>query len=221
MQLKLREYLATGFVACLVLGGCSTELTKAKSQLIELSDLLPGHYNNAAQVAQDAKAGHEPHPAVTLDIARVGLPLLSDYVFYVQEASADDPRRITSQRLLTLEPAKDGTIIETLYTFVQPGRWRDGHLNSGLFTGMMFTDTKPMAGCDVVWKKEGQKFVGANIRDACRVTSGSFGSVRMDMRIELGADELATAELAYSPGGKLVQGNATEPFYRYQRGEGP
>jgi hypothetical protein len=86
---------------------------------------------------------------------------------------------------------------------------------------MMFTDTKPMGGCDVVWTKEGEKFVGANHREACRVTSPSFGSIRMDMKFELLPDELSTAELAYSPGGKLVQGNAAEPFYRYQRGEGP
>jgi hypothetical protein len=210
-----------GLVACLALGGCSSQLKKAKSQLLELSDLLPGHYNNAAQAAADAKAGRESHPALTLDIARISLPLLSDYVFYMQETAADDPRRITSQRLLTFQAVKDGTIVESLYTFAQPGRWRDGHLNSGLFTGMMFQDTRPMAGCEIVWKKEGEKFVGANVRETCRVTSGSLGSVRMDMKMELGADELAAAELSYGPGGKLVQGNAAEPFYRYQRGEGP
>ena len=221
MQLKLRADLAMGLVACLALGGCSTQLKKAESQLVELSDLLPGHYNNAAQAEQDAKAGREPHPALTLDIARVALPLLSDYVFYAQETAADDARRIVSQRLLTFQATKDGTIVETLHTFVQPARWRDGHLNSGLFTSMMFKDTKPMGGCDVLWKKEGDKFTGANVRDTCRVTSGSLGSVRMEMKIELSADELATAELSYGPGNKLVQGNVTEPFYRYQRGDGP
>ncbi len=221
MQLKLRAGLAMGLVACLALGGCSSQLKKAESQLAELSDLLPGHYNNAAQVEDDAKAGRERHPALTLDIARVGLPLLSDYVYYAQETAADDARRIVSQRLLTFQATKDGTIVESLYTFVQPARWRDGHLNSGLFTSMMFKDTAPMAGCDIVWKKEGDKFVGANVRETCRVTSGSLGSVRIDMKSEVGADELATAELAYGPGGKLVQGNATDPFYRYQRGDGP
>ena len=221
MQLKLRADLAMALVACLVLGGCSSQLKKAESQLLELSDLLPGHYTNAAQVAADTKAGHTPHPALTLDIARIRAPMISDYVFYAQETTADDSRRVTSQRLLAFQASKDGAITENLFTFVQPGRWRDGHANSGLFTGMMYQDTKPMAGCEILWKKEGDKFVAANVRETCRVTSGSMGSVRMDMKMELGADELSTAELAYSPGGKLLQGNAEEPFLRYERGVGP
>ena len=220
MQLKLRADLAMALVACVALGGCSSQLKKAESQLLELSDLLPGHYTNAAQVAADAKAGRAPHPALTLDIARIRIPMLSDYVFYAQETTADDSRRVASQRLLTFQAGKDGTITESLFTFVQPARWRDGHVNSGLFTGMMFQDTKPMAGCDLLWKKEGDRFMGSNVREACRVTS-SLGSVRMEMKVELGADELSTAELAYTPGGKLVQGNAEEPFLRYERGEGP
>ncbi|MEJ1960241.1 MAG: chromophore lyase CpcT/CpeT [Gammaproteobacteria bacterium] len=221
MYLKFHASLAMGVVACVALAGCSTQLKKAESELGDLAELLPGHYTNAAQVEADAKAGHETHPAVTLDIARISIPLLSDYVFYAQETSADYSRRITSQRLLTFQAKKDGTIVESLYTFAQPERWRDGHLNSGLFTGMMFTDTRPMGGCDIAWKKEGEKFVGANVRETCRVTRETFGSVRLEIRTELGADELSTAELAYSPGGKLVQGDAIEPYYRYLRGGGP
>jgi len=46
------------------------------------------------------------------------------------------------------------------------------------------------------------------------------GSVRLEMKGELTADTLALAELAYDANGQLVQGDATEPFYRYRKRAG-
>lgn len=207
-------------VLSLALGACASKLKKAESDLVELADLLPGKYTNAAQAEQDAKSSQPPHPALMLDIVRVDMPMLSDYVFYAQESAVDDPHRITSQRLLTFEAIKDGRIVQRIHTFAQPARWRDGHLNAGLFKGLMIQDTSQLGGCDLDWKKEGDKFLGANIRDLCRVNSGALGSVKVHMRAELSGDELALSELSYTAGGKLVQGNAAEPFYRFRRGGG-
>lgn len=208
-------------LACIASCACSSQLKKAESELVELSDLLPGRYNNAAQAEQEAASGKRARPALALDIVRLDMPLLSDYVFYSQESAANDARRITAQRLMTFEAVKDGRIVERVYTFAQPQRWRDGHLSPGLFKGLMLQDTTPLHGCDLEWKKDGDKWVAANHRDTCRVTSGALGSVKMDMKVELSPDELAVAELAYTAGGQLVQGSAEEPFYRYRRGAAP
>jgi hypothetical protein len=214
-----------GAVACvaisLTLGACASQLKKAESELVELADLLPGRYNNVAQAQQDLKSGSGQHAGLILDIVRVDMPMLSHHVFYAQESAADDPLRITYQRILTFEAIKDGRIVQRIHTFKQPARWRDGQLNPGLFKGLMATDTTQMAGCDLDWKKDGEKFVGQNLREACRVNGGSLGSVKVDMRAELSGDELAIAELSYTAGGKLVKGDAAEPFYRFQRGDAP
>jgi hypothetical protein len=209
-------------VACVVLlPACKAQLKKAESELAEIAELLPGRYNNAAQSEEEAAAGRPAHAALALDIVRLDMPMLSNYVFYSQESAANDARRITGQRLMTFEPAKDGSIIETVYTFAEPGRWRDGHLNAGLFKSIMREDTKPLGGCDLLWKKDGEKFTATNKKDTCRVTSAALGSVKVDMRRELSADELAMAELSYTAGGKLVQGDTDEPFYRFRRGSAP
>jgi hypothetical protein len=205
----------------LVLSACSSQLKKAESELADLADLLAGRYNNAAQAEEEAAAGKRAHPALALDIVRVDMPLLADWVFYSQESAANDARRITAQRLMTFEAMKDGSIIERVFTFAQPQRWRDGHLNPGLFKGLMLQDTTPMQGCDLSWKKDGDKWVGTNNRDTCRVTSAALGSVRMQMKVELSPDELAVSELSYTAGGQLVQGSAEDPFYRYRRGAAP
>jgi hypothetical protein len=210
--------LAMSLAACAALSGCGSELKKAQVNVAQIADLLPGHYTNAAQADADAKAGREKHEPKAIDIVRLDLPLLSDYAFYAQENSLEEMGHILSQRLFTFEPVKDGTVVQRIYTFAQPARWREGLSNPGVFTGMMFKDTAAMPGCELVWKKEGDKFVAANSRETCRVSSPSAGTLRTEMKVELGGDELAMAELGYTAGGKLVQGNAADRFYRFERG---
>lgn len=204
--------------ACLTMGGCAADLKKAQANVAQIADLLPGHYTNRAQAEADAKAGRASHEAKSIDIVRLSLPLLSDYAFYAQENSLDERGHILAQRLFTFEAMKDGTVVQRIYTFAQPARWRDGQNNPSLFTGIMFKDTAAMAGCDLVWKKEGEKLLAANSRETCRVSSASFGTVRTEMKVELSGDELAMAELGYTAGGKLVEGNVQDPFFRFERG---
>jgi len=204
--------------AGLALGGCAADLKKAQVTVAQIADLLPGHYSNSAQAEADAKAGNPRHEPKSIDIVRLSLPLLSHYAFYAQETSLEEMGQILSQRLYTFEALEDGTVVQRMYIFAQPARWRNGQNNPSVFTGVMFKDTSPMAGCDLVWKKDGEKFTAANSRETCRVTSTSLGALRTEMKIELSGDSLAMAELGYTAGGKLVQGDASDPFYRFERG---
>jgi CpeT/CpcT family protein DUF1001 len=218
MELKRAAARVLAVAACLAAGGCASELRKAEVDVAQIADLLPGQYNNRAQAGADAKAGNPRHDAKSIAIVRVSMPLLSSYAFYAQENSLDEMGEILSQRLYTFEAVKDGSVVQRIYTFSQPARWRDGQNNPSIFTGVMFKDTSPMAGCDLVWKKEGKKFVAANSREACRMSSPTLGTMRTEMKVELDGDELAMAELGYSPGGKLVQGIESDPFFRFERG---
>jgi hypothetical protein len=218
MELKYAAALLMTVAACLGSGGCAADLKKAQVTVAQIADLLPGHYSNRAQAEADAKAGNPRHDAKSIAIVRVRMPLLSSYAFYAQENSLEEMGQILSQRLYTFEAVKDGSVVQRIYTFAQPARWRDGQNNPSVFTGVMFKDTSPMAGCDLVWKKEGEKFVAANSRETCRMSSATLGTMRTEMKVELSGDELAMAELGYSPGGKLVQGIESDPFYRFERG---
>lgn len=210
--------MALTVAACLAAAGCASDLKKAQVNVAQIADLLPGRYTNRAQAEADAKAGNPKHDAKSIDIVRLSLPLLSHYAFYAQENSLDELGRIVSQRLYTFEPLEDGTVVQRIFTFAQPARWRDGQNNPSVFTGMMFKDTSAMAGCELVWKKEGEKFVATNSRETCRMSSPSYGTLRTEMKVELNGDELAMAEVGYTAGGKLVQGIESDPFYRFERG---
>jgi hypothetical protein len=216
--LKHAAAMVMTVAACLASAGCGSELKKAQVTVAEIADLLPGHYTNAAQAEADARAGREKHEPKSIDIVRLNLPLLSDYAFYAQETSLEQMGQILSQRLFTFEAVKDGTVVQRLFTFAQPARWRNGQNNPSVFTGIMFKDTSALAGCELIWKKEGEKFVASSSRETCRVSSASVGALRTEMKVELSGDQLSMAELGYTAGGKLVQGDANEPFYRFERG---
>jgi hypothetical protein len=154
-------------------------------------------------------------------IVPVYLPTIGEHVFYFQESAADDPRRVATQRLLSFEAVKSGQVVETLYALAQPSRWRDGHLNPDLFKGMMDSDATRLAGCELVWKKDGAKFIAAHPAGGCRAAIPALGGgVRLQMRAELATDELSLAELAFAANGQLLQGDAAEPFYRYRKRAG-
>jgi hypothetical protein len=206
--------------ACLWVASCASQTKLAEANLAQIHEWLPGRYDNVDQAQDDARQGREPHAALTLSIVPIDVPLISDHAFYLQESAADDPRRVTTQRMCSFEVGKGGRIVETVWSFAQPGRWRDGHLNPDLFKGMMFQDASRLNGCELEWTKAGARFVATNQTSTCRVNAPGLGAVQMQMRAELSADELSMAELAFGAGNRVVQGNAAEPFYRYRKRAG-
>src|SRR5262245_15559630 len=202
-------------LAALALSACASEMKRGKADLAQIDEWLPGRYDNTEQAQEDARQGRDVHTPLTLSVVPIDVPLFSEHTYYVQEGAADDPRRVTSQRLVTFEVVKGGRILQSYWSLAEPGRWRAAVENPALFQSMMFRDATRLGGCDIEWKREGAKFVGSNSLATCRVNSPALGSVRMQIRTELSPDALSIAELAYS-GDKLVQGNAAEPFYRYR-----
>ncbi len=196
-------------------------MKRAEADLAQIESWLPGRYDNVEQAQSDARQARTPHAALSLNIVPIHMPTFGEHVFYLQESAVDEPRRITTQRLLSFEAVKEGHVLETLYTLAQPARWRDGHLNPDLFKAMMYNDASPLIGCELLWKKEGTRFVAANPGGSCRAAVPALGgSVRLQMLAELSADEFSTAELAFNAAGQLVQGDAAEPFYRYHKRSG-
>lgn len=206
------------FAALAALGGCASESKLRESELAQLLEWLPGRYTNVAQVEADQRAGVEPHAALEVNIVRIYAPRIGDFVFYFQESAADDPRRVFTQRVLAFSVVKDRGIVQTLWSLAEPTRWRDAHQNVDLFKGLMPQDFTPIGGCDLLWKKEGAMYKGANDPAICRVTSAAAdATVRMDLKAELGPDQLSLSDQSYDLSGRLVQGNAGDPFFRFYR----
>lgn len=154
-------------LAALLLLACTDQTKLHETELIELLAVLPGHYDNTAQLEEDARNHHNPpHDAVALTITRVYTPRLGHHVYYAQESAADDPRRVFSQKMYSFAVEEKRGIVETMYEFAEPLRWRDGQQNKDMFTSVTTDDVQPEA-CQLLWKKKDAGFVATHDPKAC------------------------------------------------------
>ena len=146
--------------AVALLGGCTDQTKLREAELTQLLTLLPGTYDNNAQADRDAQSGTRPsHERITLLVVRVYAPRLGHHVQYLQEIAANDPRRVMSQRMSGFAVDEKRGIVQTLYTFADPLRWRDGQQTPEMFTGVVQDDVHNF--CELLWKKDGeQQFAG-------------------------------------------------------------
>jgi CpeT/CpcT family protein DUF1001 len=159
-------------LAMLLLPACTDQTKVHETELSELLVVLPGSYDNTAQVEADARNHlNPPHDAVALTITHVFTPRLGHHVYYAQESAADDPRRVFSQKMYSFTVDEKRGIVETLYEFVEPLRWRDGQHNKDLFTSLVIDDVQPEA-CQLLWKKKDDGFVATHDPKACPDAAG-------------------------------------------------
>ena len=155
-----------------LLAACTDQTKVHESELSELLVVLPGHYDNTAQVEADARNhASPPHDAVALTITHVFTPRLGHHVYYAQETAADDARRVFSQKMYSFEVDEKRGIVETLFEFVEPVRWRDGQQNKDIFTVVTTDDVQPEA-CQLLWKKKDAGFVATHDPKACPDATG-------------------------------------------------
>jgi len=170
-------------LAMLLLPGCTDQTKVHEAELSELLAVLPGHYDNTAQVEADTRNHvNGPHDAVALTITHVFTPRLGHHVYYAQESAADDPRRVFSQKMYSFAVDEKRGIVETLYEFVEPGRWRDGAENKDLFTAVESEDVQPEL-CQLLWTKKGDAFVAAHDPKACPGGGGAAAAPLVELTV--------------------------------------
>ena len=207
--------------AAALLAGCAQQHKVAELQLAQLVAMISGSYENIAQAradgAGDAQAGGA-REALRLVIVPVYAPMIGDHVFYSQEMAAQDPRRVTAQRLMAFDLAPDDTLLQLSIALNEPARWRDGHLNPDLFKSLLPQDVKTLPGCELTWTKTDKGFAGRNDMKLCRSTSRATGeTLRVESQFELDAEGLAILDRQYDATGRVVIGLQADPWYRFQR----
>jgi hypothetical protein len=150
----------------LLLGGCTDQTKVHEGEMTQLLAVLPGHYDNTAQVEADTRAHAHPPDAIALTITHVYTPRLGHHVYFAQETAADDPRRVFSEKMYSFAVDEKRGIVETLYEFVEPLRWRDGQQNKDMFTAVTSEDVQPEA-CQLLWKKSDSGFVATHDPKVC------------------------------------------------------
>lgn len=181
MPTVLAGTAALAWAAALALPGCASQPKATEADLTLMLTMLPGRYDNGAQAEADARSGtHPAHEAVALVIIHVYTPRLGHYVYYAQESAADDPRRVLSQKMYSFQLDEKRGIVETLYEFVDPVRWRDGYQSKDLFTAVQSEDVQP-EGCQLIWKKKGDGFTAAHDSKICPDSGAAAAAPQMEL----------------------------------------
>jgi len=205
-------------VAFASLSACADQQKVQEGEMAELLVQLAGRYDNTGQVRADVQHGvRPPHDALALVLVPVDNPGIGEHMFYVQEMADDYPDRVMVQRVWTFG-IQQKNIVQSVWTLKEPLRWRDAQRNPETLESMVNIDVSPVRGCNITWKKTGDKFTGANDPRTCRSTSRlTGGTVRIDTRMELEGNELSLAETATDAAGQLVEGRTDEPFIRFRK----
>ena len=154
--------LPLAVLAAVALGACADQEKKREAEQTELLNWLPGSYDNAEQANSDPQAGvRPPHAHVALTIVKVYTPRLGHHVLYAQETAPDDARRVMSERLFSFAVDEKRGIVQNVYSFAEPLRWRDGLEHPELFTSVVVDDVLTVPGCELLWKKAGERFSAA------------------------------------------------------------
>lgn len=157
-----------------LVGGCASQEKLRNQELTELLGWLPGRYESGVQADSSARRSLEPPPErIALIIAKVSTPRLGRHVLFAQETAADDPRRVMSERMWSFRVDDRRGILETVYAFKDPLRWRDGQEHLEVFTGVVAEDVLTVPGCELAWKKAGEEFTATQDQLLCRDAGGN------------------------------------------------
>jgi hypothetical protein len=215
-DLRVRLALLARLALAALLASCASQGKTGDADLTHLDQWLPGHYDNRAQVADDRRAGRQPHDSLSLMIAPVNSLMVGNHVFYLEERTADDVKRLLQQRIISFDIV-GSFIVETPWELTDPPRWRDAGSNPDLFTSLQPRDLKQVRGCQLTWKKDGSRFVALNDRQRCRASAPDDSTMFLETRIELSQDGLGLSERGYALDGKMLQGRQEDPFIRFVR----
>jgi hypothetical protein len=86
-----------------------------------------------------------------LELLPVYAPLTGPHAFYLRESDLVYPARVLDQRLLAVTAAKRGRAALRVWQFADPARWREAHLATDLFKGLMPGDVVPGAAIEIDW----------------------------------------------------------------------
>jgi CpeT/CpcT family (DUF1001) len=206
--------LAVSWLAMLLPGAATArDKKKEEAEYQKFLKDLPGQYDNLAQT--EGEQGGE-HVAMILSIKPLEAQLLGRLVMFVTETAADDPRRVLSQRIWTMDHDKDNNIIQHVYQFKEPARWVNASQDPLLLQSLLPDDLQAMTGCELYWTKSADGFSGVTRPHTCRPASSAEGHL-IELSATLAGDDLVLTEQQAGPGGRLPADMSIGSSYQFQR----
>ena len=179
-----------------------------------------GRFDNFQQTWEEKESRTEfPHEQIHSIFARVNLPQFGENVFYVQQYLDGEPKKIYRQRLYVFTPNKKEKAVQlTIYTFDDEKKYVDANLDNAKLSGLTKQNLATTSGCEVYWRRDGDKFLGTMKPNACQVVSKRSGkTLIITDDLFLMKDEIWINDQAKDEQGNYVFGNKSGIHHKLKR----
>jgi hypothetical protein len=163
MNMLARALLVLGLLWAPAVVAQSTQ--ELETHLAQLMQLLPGEYDNAAQMKR--QGGDKPFYPVRTILKPVAMPEIGQYVLYLEEYRDNDPAKFTRIRLYKFT-VDDGAIRLHLVNPLKPEALVGAHKDIARVEALKLADMRVDRDvCDVFIRKQGDEFRGAMKERSC------------------------------------------------------
>jgi hypothetical protein len=198
----------------------SSSAQNLKADMTLMMKWFEGRFDNFAQTVEERESKAEfPHERIHSIFAGVQLPAFGENVFYVQQFMDGDPGKIYRQRLYSFTINKKESAIELkIFTFPDEKAVMNAHLAPSKLKGLTIDKMESPAGCEVYWKRDGDKFAGTMKPNACKVVSKRSGkTLIISDDLFLSKDYIWINDQARDDKGNYVFGNKSGVHHKLNR----
>ncbi len=198
------------------------KITPLEKDLNFLLEWFPGRFDNSLQVFWEPQLEvpeEDRHYRRHSIFRRVDLPKFGDHVLYAEQYRDGDPDAIYRQRLYVFSVDEtEGAIRLQIHIPKNPDRLKGAYRDPDLLKRLRPTATRVVEGCDVLWRRQANQFIGHVGDGTCRFWSQQFGKdIVLDESLILTENELWLADRGLDEAGEYVFGMKGETPSKLRR----
>ena len=209
-------------IALMPLEAMADDLAILDKDFALMMSWLPGIYDNQEQVYfedEQEVADTLRHVRVHTMLTPVDLPRFGDHVFYLQQYVNDDPAQLSRARFYVLNPDYErNAVTMQIYSFDAPELLADVHLDPTQLAQLTTDQVHTMPGCEVLWRRTANQFLGQTQRQACtNMSTESAEHSSINRYFLLTEDALWISDLVHNKTDKPVAGQADRVPFKHRK----
>jgi hypothetical protein len=195
-------------------------VSSLKEDMALMLSLFEGEFDNFQQVYKEKEDKvAEVHEHIHSIFKKVLLPAFGENVFYVLQYMDGDSTKIYRQRLYTFKENKTENAVQLdIYSFTADSLYYYSHVHPEKLSGLTPSQMTKTEGCEVYWKREGEKFIGYMKEKACNFISKRSGKkIFITDSLMLNKEEIWIRDEAYDENGNYVFGHKGKIPHKLKR----
>jgi CpeT/CpcT family (DUF1001) len=222
LYIKFMKKLLLIISLFLIIGKSFSQKSKSNiaTDMQQMLNMFEGEFDNFQQVYKEKEDKvKEVHEHIHSIFKKVNFVPLGSNVFYVIQYMDGDSSKIYRQRMYAFaEDKKENAISLNIYTFKTDSLFYYSNVHPERLAKLTIDDIKPVEGCQVYWKKQGDNFVGYMPPKQCNFISKRSGKkIYATDSLLLNKDEIWIRDEAFDSIGTRIYGREDKVHHKLKR----